>query len=420
MACCGSNCDGSGRAPVQAPLWRLRYQGGLPWEPVSTPASSSDALTLTASISGLPQGFRLTLADLEAVRLVISGNSIIDWNRAVFPDLDSVDRYLHLHRLDWSDPEDRRRVQYVHTQAVSYLEEHLGLRFPDAIKSPEDVRELFLLASETSGFRRKQILACVVLKLMHTIAHLEAAELRFQSALSEADLLELAERRIHDAAEQMRARGFPIVAFYGNRKSRNSIITKLLAKKEATAAFVFDKLRFRIITEKREQILPAIAWLTRNLMPFNYVIPGESHNNLLHLHEEWGQEPYRALAEQLQSFTADSEEPYNPEDNPLSSKSYRVINFIVDFPVRIDHLGHARYGAMLGRVVFVLIEFQVVDAETAEQNETGDAAHELYKERQRAIVASRLRKGGRYKRRRGTQEEREARKTTKKKGKKGK
>ena len=77
-----------------------------------------------------------------------------------------------------------------------------------------------------------------------------------------------------------------------------------------------------------------------------------------------------------------------------------MVNFIVDFPVRIDHLGHARYGALLGKVVFVLVEFQVVDAETAEQNELGENAHELYKERQREIVASRLRKGGRYRRER--------------------
>lgn len=354
--------------------------------------------TLTASLGAAPAVFPLDLADLEAVRLVLSGNSVIDWNRAVFPDLEAVDHYLRLHRLDWQDPEDRRRVAYVHRQAIGYLEEHLHLRFPPEIKEPADVREIFLLASQTGGFRRRQILACVVLKLMHTIAHLEAAELRFQSALSEADLLELAERRIHDAAERMRAGGFPLVSFYGNRKPRNSIITKLLAKKEATAATVFDKLRFRIVTEGPEHILPAIAWLTRNLLPFNYVIPGESHNNLLDLRAELSRPGLRELAGQLQAFTADSDLPDLGGDNPFSSKAYRVVNFIVDFPVRIDHLGQARHGAMLGRVVFVLVEFQVVDRRTAEENEQGEAAHERYKERQREIVASRLRKGGRYRR----------------------
>lgn len=359
-----------------------------------------DRLDLQASVQGLPAGMRLDLADLEAVRLVLRGNSVIDWNRAVFADMAAVEHYLRLHRLDWGDPEDRRRIDYVHRQAIGYLEEHLHLRFPPEIKDPADVREIFLMASQTGGFRRRQILACVVLKLMHTIAHLEAAELRFQSALSEADLLELAERRIYDAAERMRAEGFPIVSFYGNRKPRNSIITKLLAKKEATAATVFDKLRFRIVTQERAHILPALAWLTRNLLPFNYVIPGESHNNLLDLQYELSSPGYQDVAARLQAFTAEADPPFHLDENPFSGKSYRVVNFIADFPVRIDHLGHARHGAMLGRVVFVLVEFQLVDVRTAELNEQGDAAHELYKERQREIVASRLRKGGRYRRHR--------------------
>lgn len=371
-----------------------------PSESASEAVGNSDQLDLTACIGGLPPGFCLDLADLEAVRLALRGSSVIDWNRAVFPDLPSVDHYLRLHRLDWQDPEDRRRIDFVHRQAIGYLEEHLHLRFPTEIKEPADVREVFLMASQTGGFRRRQILACVVLKLMHTIAHLEAAELRFQSALSEADLLELAERRIHDAADKMREQGFPIVSFYGNRKPRNSIITKLLAKKEATAATVFDKLRFRIVTKDRAHIIPALAWLTRNLLPFNYVIPGESHNNLVDLQAELMRPDWRDLAAQLQAFTAEADPPFLGEENPFSGKSYRVINFIADFPVRIDHLGIARHGAMLGRVVFVLVEFQLVDERTAELNEQGDAAHELYKERQREIVASRLRKGGRYRRHR--------------------
>ncbi len=358
------------------------------------------SLTVDTRISQLVEGFDLNLADLEAVRLLLRGNSVIDWNRAVFPDLPSVDAFLRLLWLDPADPEDRRRMQYVHRSAITYLEEHLGLRFPDDLKKPEDVRDLFLFASQTGGFRRRQILACAILKLMHTIVHMEAAELRHQSTLSEADLLGLAERRIAEAAQDMRDQGFPIVSFYGNRKSRNSTITKLLAKREATAATVFDKLRFRIVTEKREHIVPALAWLTRHVFPFNYVIPGQSHNNLVDLHAEWSRPPYKALADQLHGFTAEEVEPYNPDDNPFSGSSYQVVNFIVDYPVRVDHLGHARYGAMLGRIVFVQTEFQVVDADTAVANESGDNAHEHYKDRQRAIVASRLRKGGRYKRKR--------------------
>jgi uncharacterized protein (TIGR04552 family) len=45
------------------------------------------------------------------------------------------------------------------------------------------------------------------------------------------------------------------------------------------------------------------------------------------------------------------------------------------------------------------VEFQVLDQATARSNEEGENAHELYKERQRAIVDKRLKRGGRWKRR---------------------
>ena len=359
--------------------------------------AEGDIIQLDTRLSALPE-LALDPASLEVVRLILRGNSVIDWHRSNFHDLASVDRFLRLHMLDPNDPEDDRRLRFVYGEAVNYLQEHLGLHFPDELKNPEDIRDVFLIASQTGGFRRRQIQACVILKLMHVINHLEAAELKHQTPLSEADLLDLAERRIVAAADQMRKEGFPLVAFYGSRKTRNSIITKLIAKKENTAVTIFDKLRFRIVTEEPDQIVPAISWLTHNLFPFNYVIPGQSHNNLVEMSEIFERPEYLGLEEMLQG--GDEGDDINPEENPFSGQDYRMVNFIVDFPVRVDHLVNVRYGSLLGRTVFVLVEFQVLDRETARLNEEGDNAHHLYKERQRAIVSSRLKKGGRWKRRR--------------------
>lgn len=359
--------------------------------------------SLATALAGLGadgQGEPLTLGDVDAIRLILKGNSVIDWNRAHFPTRAHVDRFLALHLMDHREPEDRRRMRFVHGEAVNYLQEHLGLSFPQALVQPDDVRDIFVQASETGGFRRRQILSCVILKLMHVINHLEAAELRHQTPLPEAAILDQAERRIVGAADRMRAEGFPLVAFYGSRKTRNSVITKLIVKKENTAATVFDKLRFRIVTEGQEHILPAMAWLTRSLFPFNYVIPGQSHNNLVDLWSVLRAKGQGDFIDSLQNPdpTDDAAFP-NPELNPFSGDSYRMINFIVDFPVRVDHLVDVRCGPMLGRTLFALVEFQVLDRETARANEEGENAHHLYKERQRAIVERRLKKGGRWKQR---------------------
>jgi uncharacterized protein (TIGR04552 family) len=358
--------------------------------------SEQDVINISSRMSALPD-LALTPGQLETVRLIVHGNSVIDWNRSNFQTVEDVERFFRLHLLDFNDPEDQRRIRFVYGEAVNYLEEHLGLQFPEDLRQPDDVRDVFVVASHTGGFRRRQILACVILKLMHVINHLEAAELKHQTPLSEAELLDLAERRIVAAADQMRREGFPLVAFYGSRKTRNSTITKLIAKKENTAATIFDKLRFRIVTEKKEHVLPAINWLTENLFPFNYLIPGESHNNLVQLSEVLARPEYHGLSETIQGGPSKEDGRLNPENNPFSGDSYRMVNFIVDFPVRVDHLVNVRYGALLGRTAMVLVEFQVLDKETAKANEEGENAHQLYKSRQRAIVSSRLRKGARYK-----------------------
>ena len=361
--------------------------------------SSSQQLTADMTLATALGDRPLSLGDLDSVRLILEGNSVIDWNRAHFNTIEDVDRFLALHLLDSGDPEDVRRLKFVHAEAVNYLEEHLGITFPEDLRQPDDVRSIFLHASQTGGFRRRQILSCVILKLMHVINHMEAAELRFQTPLGQADVLDLAERRIVEASGRMREEGFPLVAFYGSRKTRNSVITKLIAKKENTAATIFDKLRFRIVTEEQEHVLPAVAWLTRNLFPFNYVIPGESHNNLVDLERLLTAAPYGEVLGALQSAPSGGEEPPATDANPFSGPGYRMVNFIVDFPVRVDHLVDVRYGAMLGRTVFALVEFQVLDRETAKRNEEGENSHERYKERQHTIVERRLKKGGRSRRR---------------------
>ena len=48
---------------------------------------------------------------------------------------------------------------------------------------------------------------------------------------------------------------------------------------------------------------------------------------------------------------------------------------------------------MLGRLVYVMVEFQLVDQATAQQNEVGDNDHRLYKARQKKVVETRLLKG---------------------------
>lgn len=333
-----------------------------------------------------------TRLDLDGVALALRGGSIIDWTRASFRTIDEVYAFLRLWHCDVTHhPWARERLRYVYNQAVNYLEENLLYHIPDSVRKLEDVPQAFLLASNRRGFSRDQITFCAVLKLMHVINHLEMQELRNQVAVRELDLIGLANEVVLHKARAIRAEGFPIDAFYGNRKTRPSVITKLLAKRESTAATVFDKLRFRIVTRSREDLVPVLCWLFRHLAPFPTIIPGESHNNLLDDDDvaRYAPDPgpVRSLLERMRLPT-----PHNPESGDV----YRAINFIVGLPVRIYDLPGVpppKHRWLLGEAVPVLVEFQLVDADTDRFNETGSSRHELYKERQRIKVNERLGRG---------------------------
>lgn len=349
-----------------------------------------DILELDTALTRVLTDFELTLHDVEAIRLLLSGSSVVDWQRLAFTDLAQVDEYLETLLIDVDRPDDEERLRYVFNEAVAYLEEQLQLRFPPALRDPEDVRQLFLWASQDGGFRRKQILSCVILKLMHVIQHMEAADLKFRTPISEARLFDLAEDRLLEEARRMQDSGLPIVALYGSRKSRSSVITKLIAKRENLAATVFDKLRYRIIVETPADLLPVLKYLTTRVLPFNYVIPGQSHNNLLDPETLWQALPEDALAQHVARAMPMQQDSGK---NEFSGASYRMINFIADYPVPMPAEMQEGFPFELGRVVFVMVEFQLVDEETARLNELGENAHDLYKQRQFEEVARRLKRG---------------------------
>ena len=333
----------------------------------------------------------ISLLDIESIRLLLSGGSVIDWQRLAFSDIDQVDRFLCLHHCDQTTAYGRERLRYVYNESVSYLEEHLRLRFPRELRNPEDVRQVFLWASQYGGFRRTQILSCVILKLVHVIHHMEAADLKFKTATSEEQLLAKAHARILGIARTMQDAGLPIVSFYGSRKARSSVITKLLAKKETVAATIFDKLRFRITVRDPRDLVVVLGWMTRHMFPFNYCIPAQCHNNLL------DPEQLNALLEDDELGRAQLSEETTLEEsgkNEFSGSSYRMINFIMDYPVKVEP-ADGPTGFELGNVVFVMVEFQLLDEATALANEQGDNAHHRYKQRQHDVVARRLKRGRR-------------------------
>jgi uncharacterized protein (TIGR04552 family) len=336
------------------------------------------------------------LADLTAVRNLLRGGSVIDWHRLYFTDRAQVDRYLRINEYDPANPEDIARLEDLREQAVEYLERHLGFRVSEEVASRLPAKDLLLVASQ-KGKRRTQ--ACVVLKVMHVLHHLAGGELATRLSVSADQIFQLVEDKVLRTVEEMKGAGCQIVEFEWSRKEQDSLITKLLAKRDNIAAHVYDKLRFRMITRNEEEIVFVLRELLQRLVPFNYVIPAESQNDIVDLQSFIEQDPYlRSHLPDLLDLSNVAQDKRNiPTVNEFSGPSYRVVNFVADLPVRVDkYLGLSADDPIFadtGSVVFVLTEFQIVDMRTSQANEQGENSHERYKERQVLRVKARLMHG---------------------------
>ncbi len=343
----------------------------------------------------LPPGYRsisqLSLADLEAIGLLLSGTSIIDWHRLNFGSEDEAHGFMRAQELDLDAGTDSERAEAVKQSAISYLRRNFDFPIPKPV-AQADLASLLLLASSRG---HRQLCACTILKVMHIIHHLEARELLFMLPTSDQEVFHLVEQKVYRVIGGMLARGFPILEFIGGRKNKDSLYTKLLSKRETVAAQIYDKLRFRIVTRSVEDVLPTLNYLMQHVFPFNYIIPGESTNTLIPFRSYCDRDPHLSkLRPSMQG--APEVEQSGKIDNRFTASTYRVVHFVVDMPVRVpdEMLELAPPAARhLGRLIFVQTEFQVIDRENEQANELGDASHAAYKDRQRLAVMRRLKVG---------------------------
>jgi uncharacterized protein (TIGR04552 family) len=333
-------------------------------------------------------------SDLEMVRLILRGGTVLDWHRLSFNHADA-EALLRVHRIDLEDPDDLAMVNRIRDEAVVYLREAFDFPIPRPVREAS-LLDLLEMAADLSN-RHRQLCACMLLKSMHTINHFDASEARQALKVSDQELFRAAERRIYQVVSRMMAERLPLVEFLGGRKQRTSMVTKLLSKQDPLSAQLFDKMRFRVVTASQDDILPTINFLTRNLLPFNYVLAGESYNTLLPFVTYCrGNKHLAKLVDSLQ-LNAEIEDQLQPMSNVHSSPHYKVVHWVADMPLKLPSFREAFHTDGINPVprpvIYVRAEIQLLDRKSHRENERGDASHISYKNRQASFVAERLKVG---------------------------
>jgi uncharacterized protein (TIGR04552 family) len=325
----------------------------------------------------------LTSGDILEIRHILRGGSIIDWPKLHFRSLPAVNEFLRCAQYDPDNRLDAERLVEIHRGAIEYIRSVLRIDVPNVLAHPHRIQNVFLYASSDGPHRGR---ACMILKVMHVINHLEARELLYHLPVSEREFFARVEARVTAIVGDMQEVGLPVDSYQASQKTKESLITKLLSKRKDTAAQVFDRIRFRIITASRQGIIPILYYLKSHLLAFPFVIPGESANTITSLTS--------LLTETTgQAFPEESGDGAKPGTNPFSHKEFRVVSFVVDIPVRVDDLADPASRRLLtkfGHLVYIPTEFQLFDKATYFLNESGPAAHEQYKRRQLSEVIARL------------------------------
>ena len=163
------------------------------------------------------------------------------------------------------------------------------------------------------------------------------------------------------------------------------------------AAQVYDKTRFRIVTPTRADILPVLYFLTQRLFPFNFLVPGQTENTLL---------PFKSLLARVSRTSGSTPTSCTSTSTSRTARARRATSSAEAgtgcstswWTCRSVWTRGCRRpswiaGERKGRIAFTLVEFQILDAGTAEENEQGENAHARYKQRQKLRVLRRLSRG---------------------------
>ncbi len=377
--------------------------------------------------------------DIAAV--VVEGKSSVDLKRFTFSSPEDISSFIKNYGFDVENARDRRVMHAMIVESISFiLRKLIPSELRNDLKPPKEIflcdDPSFLLGWASSidkKFSYRQAWACAVLRVIHTISHIE--DVKRITNLSEAreqifnrfepyvwrdgqGRLQFGTEDDHLEIEKIDYKG---------TKTRDSIILKLLHKRANIAETIYDLMGVRIVTKELKDVLLVVKLLTKyQMVTFANTHPSRARNTMLDFGKarEFLKEKVAQLSEGTlthDDFFRQFDElniSYNYEteiQNPHSSTQYRSIQLtsrqLLRIPMesfswlkklqekidagRLEKRKKAILEEFIALVedwpnvsqskvesVFFPYEVQIVDRQTYFSNQFGEAAYDRYKEAQ--------------------------------------
>lgn len=376
------------------------------------------------------------------MQVLIGGRSAVDLTALRIKDEREAQEFILRYGFDPNYALDRRKMHSVIVEALSFIERYLipqkwkqGLKPPEEILHCNDVVELLLKASPIVNKNKlSRAWACSVLRLMHTIAHIEGTDRLVDIDSARRQILIKFHESVWTADDGRIYLGYGDEKLelshieYKKSKSRQSIILKLLHKPANVAETIYDLLGVRIVTKKLTDVMLVVKYLRdQYLVTFancnptrarNSLIDTEQFRNNIDLLKSMVDQKKLAASEfekLLESMTTPIARYKVNSSNPHSSAQYRAIQLTCRQLVRMSNptgswshkietaigtgkLESSQTIASLKEIVhftkewqgerfdevstFFPFEVQIMDEDSYKKSRTGDAAHDRYKQLQ--------------------------------------
>lgn len=353
--------------------------------------------------------------DSSSLAVVAGGTSTLDTPNLHIHNLEDAEAFIKSYGFSVTEPEDLETLWYFHRRALVLMTEKLKINIeeiPEILKNKEalkDIRLILIYASQMED-ANLQKWSCAILRCMHVFIHSEtdlfssfSEEIQkqilapFEQSVIQEDKLYLKSfaKEGHPAVE--------LAGFYTKPyKTSTSTVIKLLARPEAVAMKIFDKIGVRFVTKSVFDSFQVIRFLVdENLISYPQIMPDQSSNNMYPVEEflavcnklknKHGHEKIlasdkidRLLKHKLKSNKNAFLGLFRKE-NPFSAKDFKYIKFIS------RKLIHVQSGAAAKKFNFFYpFEVQILTEEAYQKMQSGESEHSSYKNRQIEAAIKRL------------------------------
>ena len=360
----------------------------------------------------MPQRF---IFDSSILSSVVGGRSAIDIPKLSIHSLEAASSFLLSYGFDTQSQSEVEKLSYYHRRALVLMVEKLGFKeeeIPEVFRDLRqlgDVRKLLIYASSSDPDQLEmQRWACAILRCMHVFVHAENDLFSsFSEEIQSQILTPFQDCILHDGnthrtflkhetsgLEPVELLGFEVKPF----KTSSSTVIKLLAKPDALAMKIFDKLGVRFVTRNLFDTFQVVRFLIReNVISFPHIMPDQSSNNLYpvdvfiqvcddlaHRLDILDEKTIQEAFDQKLIELGDKVQ-YLRKENFFSGEDYRFIKFISRKLIHIKPQGGKEAFSF-----FYPYEVQIMDQAAHQRILSGPSQHQAYKERQRAAARKRL------------------------------